>query len=201
MGMVLGSVLLGGVAVSAVLATRTTNPTIYACVKLGQLSHVQKTPVTCAHGYAKISWNQAGVKGLAGTPGYVQTVSISGAISTDIAASAGTFSFVGPTTTVTITATQRLTGSSTVAVGTASGVSNSVNFDICYKLGSGFIHTFSGTNFLNFQVDATRSPLTASGTTVPGVAGTYTVGPCIENVGTVDLQNNDYANTWIQVTN
>jgi hypothetical protein len=104
---------------------------------------------------------------------------------------------------VTLAAGQRLTGAAMLPIGVASGgTATTVDIDLCYQLAS-------GTTIVNFGgghwTDATLLPgaITAqsvAGTVVPGTAGAYYVGACVRNA-TAALNNNDWVNGWVMVTN
>jgi hypothetical protein len=57
-------------ALSGVVASNASNPTIYACVsKAGALSKVSKKSHSCPKGTTKMSWGIAGIKGATGSQG------------------------------------------------------------------------------------------------------------------------------------
>jgi len=146
-----------------------------------------------------------GVPGLPGAPGpsgVVALTTLTGALPTSIAQS-NLFAFVGPTASVTLTATQRLTATGTAVFGHSAAGSPSIDFAMCAQQGTGTM--FQLATFLTAVAPAdtvARLPYTASGSQPAGVlngAGTYTVGYCMRTTQT--LNNNDFLAAWIMVTN
>jgi len=151
---------------------------------------------------AKGATGATGATGSTGATGVVSTVRFGGSVP-DIAASSA-MDFRGPTATITVTsATQRLTGLATAALGTTSGTVNSESFqpDLCYKLGAGTLITFSGSSYVSPMVTTTRTDVTATGSVVPGAPGVYTVGFCVANGTATAIDNNDFVNGWVMATN
>lgn len=111
------------------------------------------------------------------------------------------WSFIGPTATVTITATQRLSGNGNAPMALGSGGPQSVNVSLCYQLGAGAITTFMGSAYSIVEMTTTRFPYSQTGSVVPGVAGAYTVGYCVWNSGALAISDNDYVQGYVQVTN
>ena len=140
-----------------------------------------------------------GATGATGADGVVATGAFSGSINT-ITKGAAAYVFAGPTASVTITNTQRLTGAATLPVATGASTT-SAYVGLCYQLGAGAVTNFVGGNFSILTLGSTRSGVPASGSVVPGTAGTYKVGACVQNGGAADLNSNDYVNGWVQVTN
>jgi hypothetical protein len=144
----------------------------------------------------------SGPTGPAGPSGIAATVSFSGAIPAISGATGAPYTFAGPTASVTITAVQRLTGSGFGVFGLTSGGPQLVDVGMCYQLAAGTITNFIGSaHYATVPVPAERRVYAASATVVPGVAGTYTVGFCVRNQhGTIAIDNNDYMNGYVQVT-
>jgi hypothetical protein len=144
-----------------------------------------------------------GPTGPAGPSGIAATVSFSGAIQAISGAVGAPYTFTGPTASVTITATQRLTGSGFGVMGLTSGGPQLVDLGMCFQLGAGTVTNFIGSShYATVPFPAERRVYSASATIVPGAAGTYTVGMCVRNQhGTIAIDNNDYANGFVQVTN
>jgi hypothetical protein len=136
--------------------------------------------------------------GLPGTSGPVTTAHISGFIATTVP-DPDNWQFLGAQAVVTTTATQHLTGSMMVPVG-VSVLSSTIQLDLCYQQSAtgGTVNPFSGARFSIVAVTPVRVAQSAVGTVVPG-AGTWKVGACA--LTTVQLDNNDYANGYVQVTN
>jgi hypothetical protein len=109
-----------------------------------------------------------------------------------------TWAFMGPTALVSTTAVQRLTGTAEVPIGAAA--STTVHIDLCYQPnGGGALVNFSGGAYSIHQVTTTRAEFSAVGSVVPG-AGNWNVGMCTRQ-NTSQINNNDYVNGWVQVTN
>jgi collagen triple helix repeat protein len=143
-----------------------------------------------------------GPQGLPGPSGVVALTTLTGAVPTSIAPSA-IFAFVGPTASVTLSATQRLTATGTAMFGHLAAGSPSIDFAMCAQQGTGPM--FQLATFLTAVAPAdtsARLSYTSSGSQPAGVlngAGTYTVGYCMRTTQT--LNNNDFLAAWIMVTN
>jgi Collagen triple helix repeat (20 copies) len=112
---------------------------------------------------------------------------------------AGTWSFIGGTTTVTTTAFQRMTASSSgILWATAPG--GTVRWDICYRA-SGTTNTpsYFTINYPSGWVSTTQQPFPASASVIPG-AGTWQVGQCV-NPNPGFTVNAGWQNGWVMVTN
>lgn len=146
----------------------------------------------------------AGIQGPAGpigSPGVVATALVAGPIAASIAGSSSTYVFAGPTASVTVTNTQRITGAVTINVGLASGTSQLADVGLCYQSnGGGTVTNFVG-NFVSGFIYPNPSFITSTATITGLTAGTYFVGACIRNGGPLAIANNDYANGYFQVTN
>jgi hypothetical protein len=185
---------------------------ITACMKTmnGQLRIVSGTAAQCLPSETAISWNAvgpqgpqgpAGPQGPQGPSGAVATVTISGAVA-PVAGSATVWTFAGPTVSVTTTATQRITGAIQAPLGTTLAGTASFKYDLCYRTAgtSTAPMPFGGANSSIGEVTSTTNvPFPATASVVPGV-GTWEVGYCLLNSGTVNLDSNDFANGWITVT-
>ena len=139
----------------------------------------------------------SGPPGATGASGVVGTARISGFIP-PIAADSTQYQFLGATATVTTTAAQRLTGSAMVPVG-VTGAASTIQLDLCYQPNAGGALTgFSGGGYSLVAVTGARLAQSAAATVVPG-AGTWRVGACAKT--SVALDNNDFVNGFVQVTN
>ena len=142
-----------------------------------------------------------GPTGAVGATGVVTIKTFAGFVGNSIAGSATAFVFAGPTTVVTTTAGQRITGSAEAPLALASGGPETAWIDLCFQPSAGGdLLNFSGGNFSESQIGTVRFPYSAAGSIIPG-AGTWNVGYCIWNVGTLGLNNNDFVNGWVIVTN
>jgi hypothetical protein len=108
---------------------------------------------------------------------------------------AGGWVFAGSTSTVTIAAGQRLTGSMVLPM-TGSGY---FSWDLCYRLGAGTTTNMTGGSYPNGNLTGTSIPFTASASRSGIAAGTYTVGFCTNFNNAVI--NADWGNGWFMVTN
>lgn len=145
----------------------------------------------------------AGAVGPTGPTGIVATGSFGGGIG-NIAANATAYVFIGATVNVTTTGNQRLTGAGVAALGTTSATAASFMYGLCYRAAG---TANAPTNFVgglytigNMTSTAGRTGWGAAGSLIPG-AGTWQVGYCVNNYGAVAVNNNDFSNGWVQVTN
>jgi hypothetical protein len=128
-------------------------------------------------------------------------VTFNGTAPASIAGSAANYVFVGPTSPVTITVAQRLTGTATAVLGMTSGTPQSFDIGLCYQLGAGTITNFAALNYITARAHPEPRQYSAAASVQPFAAGTYTVGLCVRNTGTGALNNNDWVNGWVAVTN
>ena len=205
---------------SMAIAAKPQPPTpsgtvIYGCYQKvnGQLRIVNASS-QCRPSELLISWNIVGLQGPAGPAGptgpqgIVATSTLSGRIET-ISASVRQilqFVFAGPTVDITTKALQRITGAVQAPLGTTTSGLASFNYDLCYRTAgtSDTLMNFTGANPSSGDVSDTagRLSFTAAASVVPG-AGTWQVGYCVLNSGTIDLNNNnnnDMVNGWVIVT-
>jgi len=110
--------------------------------------------------------------------------------------------FVGPTASVAVGAGQRLLGSASAALATASGVAIA-DVGLCYRpSNTNTLTNFTpGLDYMTVEIDTTSFPLSVSASVGGLTAGTYTVGLCIRNSGAVALADNDAVSGWVIVTN
>ena len=147
----------------------------------------------------------AGPQGPPGPPGSGGSLSI-GTFAGPIGTVPGTgsdWAFIGATTTFTITAEQRLTGSAQAALGTFSVSPAIFLYDLCYRPSgspdapSNF--TSGGFTVGSISSSTGRISFFATGSVIPG-GGAWEAGYCIYNDSEVDLDNCDYVNGWLMVT-
>ena len=126
----------------------------------------------------------------------------SGYVGSNIAGSSSAWVFAGPSTQVTLSTGQRITGSAVGVLALSSGTAaQPVNVGLCYQPSSGgAISNFVGLNDTRTIVGDRRDTISAAASVAPA-AGTYNVGFCVHNVGPAALTNNDYVNGWVMVTN
>ena len=144
----------------------------------------------------------AGIPGAQGLTGIVSTNSFAGPIDDITNLDEIDLSFRGPITTVTVSATQRITATATSALGTTSGTAD-MEYNLCYQsVPSGTITQFSQGDFFAVTATPNITSFTASQSIVLGVAGDYKVGMCIRNMSTTTaIDNNDWGQGWVLVTN
>lgn len=119
-----------------------------------------------------------------------------------IAGSSLAWVFAGPTTQVTLTTGQRITGSAVGVLSLSSGTAaQQVDVGLCYQPSSGgTINNFVGGDYTTTMVGDRRDTISAAASVAPA-AGTYNIGFCVRNRGPAALSNNDYVNGWVMVTN
>lgn len=147
---------------------------------------------------------QQGSQGLSGPPGVqgasgiVTTGRITGFIPS-IAPAETTWQFLGNQAVVTTATGQRMSASVMVPLG-VTGAPVTIKLDVCYQpnVAGGTVNPFSGGNYSIVAVTAARTSQGVAGTLVPG-AGTWRVGACTQTTATLD--NNDFVNGYVQVTN
>jgi hypothetical protein len=142
-----------------------------------------------------------GAIGPTGPTGIVATGAFSGFVNA-VAGSSTVYVFAGPTASVTTTANQRLTGAAEAPIALAAGSpQQDARYGLCYQPNAGGTLTnFVGFNYSIGQFTTVRHAWAAAASVVPG-AGTWNVGFCVMNSGTGQINNNDYMNGWVQVTN
>jgi len=98
-----------------------------------------------------------------------------------------------------VSSLQHVTGSAVAVLGTTSGTST-LDFAICYM-------PFGGTTLsslmvpLTATVTTTRTPFAVSSSTSGLIAGSYVFGMCAHNNSSNSVNNNDWVNGWVIVTN
>src|SRR5690606_5269710 len=141
--------------------------------------------------------------GATGPTGVVTIVALGGSATASIAGNSAVYVFVGPTSQVTVTGTQRLTGSAEVPLGLPAGSAPTNGYlGLCYQptAGGSTIANFAGGNYSRHRFVAGRQTYAAAGTVVPG-AGTYNLGVCVRNISATPITDNDFVNGWVMVTN
>ena len=138
-----------------------------------------------------------GPPGLQGSSGVVTTGKISGFIAA-VAPAENVWQFLGNQVVLTTNATQRITAAAMVPIG-LTGAPATIRLDVCFQPNAGgAVSPFSGGNYSLVAVTAVRTSQGVAGTIVPG-AGTWKVGACAQT--TAPLDNNDFVNGYVQVTN
>ena len=139
-----------------------------------------------------------GPAGPAGSSGILSVTSWGGSVGV-LATDASVYQFAGPTATVTTTAGQRLTGAATTALGKSVAGLQQFRYGLCYEpAAGGTVNNFVGGLYIVGQMDnGPRQSWSATASVVPG-AGTWKVGFCTFN--SFDINNNDYVNGWVMVS-
>jgi hypothetical protein len=140
----------------------------------------------------------SGPPGLQGPSGIVTTGRITGFIPA-IEPAETTWQFLGNQAVVTTASGQRLSASAMVPLG-VTGAAVTIKLDVCFQpnVAGGTVSPFSGGNYSIVAVTATRTSQGVAGTMLPG-AGTWRVGACAQTAAALD--NNDFVNGYVQVTN
>lgn len=150
-----------------------------------------------------------GATGPVGPTGTVAIYPVYGAVKSSFGAQSQ-WEFAGVPKAITTTPfQQRITGSITapIALLPGSATTQEVDVDLCIQHSSGFypMVPFGGTaNHKRAEIDGTRRYITANATTIVGQIGTWNVGFCVRNLGTLPLNNNvtnTYLNGWLMLTN
>jgi hypothetical protein len=129
------------------------------------------------------------------------------------------WSFEGPTALVTITSTQSMLANVSASLGQGDNIGAKprvepqfaeFGFGVCFQntVGGGEggapvinMNQFTGGNNANFAAASYESgeqDYTGIGTAAPG-AGTYNVGHCVDNYADSSLDNNNWANGYVEV--
>jgi hypothetical protein len=181
-----------------ITSTKQIKPSVRAKLK-GAKGPKGNTGAKGATGVAGV----AGAAGAQGPSGVVTTGVFNGSIATFLGSSS-VYAFAGPTAVVTTTASQLLTGAAEAPLGsfTASATTGqTVHFGLCYQPSTGgTVVNFAGSNYSLGTVFPVQRTFAAAASVVPG-AGTWRVGFCVDNNLSAALDNNDYVNGWVQVTN
>jgi hypothetical protein len=140
----------------------------------------------------------AGPTGAQGPTGIVTTTTWAGSVSAPLPAAAA-WTFVGPFAQVTTTSSQRLTVAGTASIGLTTGTAN-VDLDICYQNSATLppLVNMNGGNYVTTRITGAFTNQGMQGTAIPG-AGTWRVSFCYR--GPTALDQNDWSNGWVLVTN
>lgn len=143
-----------------------------------------------------------GPQGPQGATGVVLAQNFNGFIPA-IAAGSAEYVFAGTTTTVTITAGQKLIGAASAPLATGAGLTTQARIGLCYanSLTPTALINFVGGQYSIVEVDPTRDTYSSVGLTFGLPAGTYIVGLGVYNSGANPINNNDYVNGWVMVLN
>jgi len=171
-----------------------------------------------------LNWNSQGVGGVYAISGQVDEDIPGGA---PIPAGEPDWQFQGPTATVTIGANQSMLANVSASLGMQRGQIGSPHgtragapavepsfaefgFGVCFQSTTGGgeggppvinMNQFTGGNNANYAAasyEFGEQDYTGIGTAAPG-AGTYNVGYCVQNYGDSDLNDNNWANGYVEV--
>jgi len=143
-----------------------------------------------------------GPQGADGASG-VSVVALTGPIAAPVQPA---FAFVGPTNTVTVTATQRITATATAVFGHRTAGSPLLEYTVCtQKAGSASLIGLA--SFLQIRMPTeigTTNAYTAAGaqpSSVLGGAGTYLVGFCARSTAGPSIDLFDWVQGWVLISN
>ncbi|WP_206212307.1 hypothetical protein [Wenzhouxiangella sp. XN79A] len=142
-----------------------------------------------------------GPQGLQGPSGVVASFDLAGFAGGTISGSAAAYVFVGQTRQVVLAAGQTMIAAAEAALSTSSGVARA-RIGMCWQRdGMGSLTNFAGGRYMVAEIDTTRTPVGASAQVSGLASGTYTVGFCVLNSSATAINDNDYVNGWVIVTN
>lgn len=215
-----------GIATVVQAAIPDSHGTIHACYQFAQgvtpkgtLRTIDpSTGEACRFYERPLNWNANGVAGVFAVAGQVDEV-IPGEDS-DIPANSPDWHFVATTAQVTITNTQSMLANITAGLGQGEGQIGAkpnvepqfleFGYGVCFQdaVGGGEggnpiinMNQFTGGNNSNYNAasyEFGEQDYTGIGTASPG-AGTYNVGYCVQNYGDENLDNNNWANGYVEV--
>ena len=143
-----------------------------------------------------------GPQGPAGTQGITQIVNLNGYLGGPIVGSSTTYVFAGPTENISITTGQKVCGSVSASLSTTTGLATGVRVGLGYMPSPwGVITNFAGGAYSMIEIGTQRIPVSASSCISGLAAGTYVFGFIIMNGSTIPIDDNDYLNGWLMVTN
>ncbi len=189
---------LGGGAYAAIKLPKNSvgskqikkNAVTSAKVKNGSLTAKDFKP-------GQIPAGPAGATGPKGADGVVQTARWAGQIET-VEPTEEEWIFAGPTASVTVNASQRLTGAATGSLGASTP--GTVDVALCYQAGSSEPQPFNDPDdFTVVDLLEEKQSYGAANSFVPA-AGTYTVGFCVDTF-LVTVDRTDWSTGWVVVTN
>jgi hypothetical protein len=144
-----------------------------------------------------------GPQGQSGPSGIAATKTFAGAAAASLGSSSS-WVFVGPTTFLTTSAEQRITGAAQAALGTNFKTTASFGYDFCYRASGTMdpLKNFTGADYSVGSVTPRtgRFSFSATSSVVPG-EGSWEVGYCVQNASGGKLNNNSNVTGWLMVTN
>lgn len=147
----------------------------------------------------------AGNPGPQGPSGVVQVVTQAGSIGS-IGVIAGTpWVFAGPFAVVTVTAGQRISGTSVGSFGQSSASVAAASVSLCFSdnVNGATVAAFDTANYQDvfLRPSSEFTALTGSVSRVMTSGGTYRVGLCVRNRSTVVFNSNDFVTGWFMISN
>ncbi len=142
-----------------------------------------------------------GVAGPAGPSGSsIPVLTFSGAISS-IAAGTANYVFAGPTATVVLGSAKKVTATASFPLATRTGTPQFIKYGVCFQLNGdpSPITNFAGPQYSVAKVTTVRSNFSASYSALLS-PGTYKIGACVHNDGPIVIDDNDYVNGWLMIT-
>jgi hypothetical protein len=129
------------------------------------------------------------------------TLSLAGPVAS-ILGNTGNYVFAGPSAVVTTTTTpQRVTGSASASLGLNAGSPQLGDVGMCYQPSSGgTVTNFYGASFSTNLFTVDRANYATSATKLLAL-GNWNIGMCVRNNSAATINNNNYLNGWVQVTN
>jgi hypothetical protein len=138
-----------------------------------------------------------------------RTVGFQGVVN-PIAGNSSEYVFAGPSAELTLKGGERLTGAASAPMGLSKDAPRqTADVGLCYQLivsrahPAGKVRNFVGANFSAHLFTATRATYSATATIGPDpalVPGIYRVGMCVRNNGNSAINDNNFVNGWVRVT-
>jgi hypothetical protein len=137
-----------------------------------------------------------GVLSLGNWTGAIQTIPVNSG-----------FVFAGPSTTLTTTAAQTIVASSEAAMATPAATTTTAEVSICKQPTTGtptvsLLDTKVSGAFSIVTIGSPRISYPADAVGVPGIAGTWKIGECVNNIGATNaISDNDFVMGYAFVVN
>lgn len=134
-----------------------------------------------------------GPAGPQGAQGVVTVTTINGSVTAALPALTSAYQFIGPTSTITVTGSQVVSGTASTDLFMSAGTAN-LNYDLCYlQAGQTTVNEFRPSGFLTATVTTARQSYTAVGA-VALPAGQYQFGMCGSDQSALAITGID----WVQ---
>ena len=143
----------------------------------------------------------AGPQGAQGSSGILSMHVFNGFAGNAVVLDPNDYSFIGPTTNVTVNAGQRVTGAATIALGKQSPGNVQAALGLCYQTAVplGVITNFVGGAYVQSTIiGGTTNVQHSASASVSLPVAQYNVGFC--GRGSVTFDSNDYVNGWVFVS-